>query len=263
MFRRLVSREGIRERLLQFPDGERRLTNLLHLMEVLHQAEVEDGLGRTELLRWLGQQRDPRALRLEEHQLRLESDAEALKIVTIHKCKGLEYPIVFCPFLWSRRSLAAGEPFLFHDEADGWRLHFVLKAEGDPRRALGERELLAENLRLLYVALTRARAACYLVWGRLRGAGQSAPAYLLGLDGPGPAGRLKGQTSGPEPAGDREYRRPLEEWAGRRKGPLPWRTSRRRAAGSWRRARPWRRPCLFGNSRGRFPGIGGWPVFLS
>ncbi|MBI5584654.1 MAG: exodeoxyribonuclease V subunit beta [Deltaproteobacteria bacterium] len=213
LFRRLLSREGIRERLLRFPDGERRLTNLLHLLEVLHQAEVEKGLGRMELLRWLFHQRDPKALRLEEHQLRLESDAEALKIVTVHKSKGLEYPIVFCPFQWSRRVLSAGEPFLYHDEADGWRLHFVLNPERDPRRDLAERELLAENLRLLYVALTRARTGCYLVWGRVRGAVQSGPAYLLGVDGTGPTGRSGEETGGPAPEGDREFRRPLEAWA--------------------------------------------------
>jgi exodeoxyribonuclease V beta subunit len=263
MFRRLVSREGIRERLLRYPDGERRLTNLLHLMEVLHQAEVENGWGRTELLRWLRQQRDPQALRLEEHQLRLESDAEALKIVTIHKSKGLEYPVVFCPFLWSRRALAAGEPFLYHDEADGWRLHLVLNAERDPRRALADRELLAESLRLLYVALTRARTACYLVWGRLRGADQSAPAYLLGLDRPGPAGRLKGQNSGPEPAGDWEYRRPLEEWAREAEGAvtvedLPEAGGRILAEG------PAVAPALFFREfPGPVPRIGAWPVFLS
>lgn len=210
MFRRFLTGEGIRERLLQFPDGERRLTNVLHLMEVLHQAEVEKDLGRMELLRWLRQQRQYQSPGSEEQQLRLESDAEALKIVTIHKCKGLEYPVVFCPFLWSRRVLATGEPFLYHDQAADWRLRFVLHPDQDPRRTLADRELLAEHLRLLYVALTRARSACYLIWGRLRGADQSAPAYLLGLDGPE---RPERRPGGPESGGDREFRRPLEDWA--------------------------------------------------
>jgi len=53
------------------------------------------------LLKWLSEQRDPNTPRLDEHQLRLESDEDAVKLVTIHKSKGLEYPVVFCPFVWS------------------------------------------------------------------------------------------------------------------------------------------------------------------
>jgi exodeoxyribonuclease V beta subunit len=179
MFRYFLSRERVRSRLLSLPNGERRLTNVLHLSEVLHQAAMEEKLGMIGLLKWLARQRDPGSPRLEEHQLRLESDANAVKIVTIHKSKGLEYPIVFCPFNWAKSKIDPKEVFTFHDKEDDWRLNLVLDPEGSPNRASAEKEELAENMRLLYVSLTRAKNRCYLVWGRFRDAETSSVAYLL------------------------------------------------------------------------------------
>ncbi|MFH0845747.1 MAG: exodeoxyribonuclease V subunit beta [Pseudomonadota bacterium] len=181
MFRSLTREENLLVRLMRLPNGERRCTNLLHLSEVLHQVSVEKKLNMSGLLKWLLEQRDPRSPRTEEHQLRLESDENAVKIVTIHKSKGLEFPIVFCPFGWEgskiRRSI---DPFTFHDENDGRRLTLDLGSEDMTRnRASAEVEGLAENLRLLYVALTRAKNRCYLVWGRLNEAETSALAYLF------------------------------------------------------------------------------------
>ena len=179
MFRDFMLSEQVRTRLLALPDGERRLTNVLHLSEVLHQEVTEQKLGRVGLLKWLAGQRDPDSPKLDEHQLRLESDANAVKIVTIHKSKGLEYPIVFCPFNWAVRKLKGEEEFTFHDPEDDWRLTLVLDPKENPNRALAEKEILAENLRLLYVSLTRAKNRCYLVWGRFNDAEASSPAYLL------------------------------------------------------------------------------------
>jgi exodeoxyribonuclease V beta subunit len=177
MFRFLLLREKVRTRLLSLPNGERRLTNILHLSEVLHQEATEQKLGMVGLIKWLARQRDERSPRLEEHQLRLESDAHAVKLVTIHKSKGLEYPIVFCPFNWDGSRIGTRDTFTFHGR-DG-KLTLVLDAKENPNRALGEKELLAENLRLLYVSLTRARNRCYLVWGRFNEAETSSLAYIL------------------------------------------------------------------------------------
>ncbi len=181
MFRSFLQDEKVLTRLIAFADGERRNTNLLHLMEVLHQASIERKLNMTGLLKWLSEQRDPDAPRSEEHQLRLESDENAVNLVTIHKSKGLEYPIVFCPFSWDGiRSRKDKEPLLFHDPQNRMELIFDLGSEEQkPHRAIAEKEELAENLRLLYVALTRAKCRVYLVWGRFKGAETSAPAYLL------------------------------------------------------------------------------------
>ena len=179
MFRRLLTGERVKERLLRFPDGERRLTNLLHLGELLHQAAGANNLGMTGLLKWLAEQRDPSTPRLEEHQLRLESDEAAVKIVTIHKSKGLEYRVVFCPFAWSGSS-ARGKEVLFHDPAADRRLTLDLGGvDSALSRRYADAETLSENLRLLYVALTRAKERCYLVWGRINTSETSALAYLF------------------------------------------------------------------------------------
>jgi exodeoxyribonuclease V beta subunit len=178
MFRRLLSAEGIKRRILGTGDGDRRLTNLLHLAELLHQAEGEFNPGLSGLVKWLSLQRRSDASRIEEHQLRLESDARAVQIVTIHKSKGLEYPVVFCPFAWNSSTVAA-EAFLYHDPAADHRLTLALDGDSPEQLTQAENERLSENLRLLYVALTRARERCILVWGRINAAETSAPAYLL------------------------------------------------------------------------------------
>ncbi|NPV05299.1 MAG: exodeoxyribonuclease V subunit beta [Syntrophaceae bacterium] len=182
MFRDLMQAEGVRPRLLALPGGERRLTNVLHLAEVLHGEEMRRRAGMGGLIQWLATQRDEETPRLEEHQLRLESDADAVKVVTIHKSKGLEYPVVFCPFNWGPSRV--GKVYNFHDEADGWQLNVALEDAGNEARRAAEREQLAENVRLLYVSLTRARNRCYLVWGPVGKSETSAPAYILhGPDG--------------------------------------------------------------------------------
>lgn len=183
MFRSLLRREEILPRWLAGPNGERRVTNLLHLSEVLHQAEQDRKLGVEGLVQWLAQQRDATTRGSEEHPLRLESDGNAVKLVTIHKSKGLEYPVVFCPFLWAGARLRnPDQPFAFHESTGETRLTLDLGTSTEERerhRALAESEALAENLRILYVAITRARNRCILAWGRFNRAETSAPAYLF------------------------------------------------------------------------------------
>jgi len=179
MFRLFMAREKVRGRLLTFPDGERRLTNVLHLAEILHQESVARQPGITGLIKWLSAQRHTEIFDPEVHQLRLESDEQAVKIVTIHKSKGLEYPIVFCPFGWEG-SLIKGQEVAFHDKAEDHKLTLDLNSDQNSQHTAGaQNELLAENLRLLYVALTRAQKYCYLIWGRFKAAETSALAYLL------------------------------------------------------------------------------------
>ena len=179
MFRVLLSEEKVRERLLIFPDGERRLTNILHLAEILHQESHDKKLGMTGLLKWLSVQRNTDVLLSETHQLRLESDDLAVKIITIHKSKGLEFPIVFCPFVWDS-ALTSAREILFHDNDNDQTPTLDLgSASFDEHLVFAQNEQLSENLRLLYVALTRAVKRCYLVWGRFNTAETSALAYLF------------------------------------------------------------------------------------
>ena len=178
-FRRMLTENRIAERLLRLTDGERRLTNLLHLGELLNQTVTQQRTGMRGTLKWMDEQRSALSGSLEEQQLRMESDAQALTILTIHKSKGLEFPVVFCPFSWESDPGKRDWP-LFHDpEADMRRtLDIGASAAGDhQQRAQSER--LAESLRLLYVAVTRAKERCFLVWGALPSAEASALTYLL------------------------------------------------------------------------------------
>jgi len=180
MFRSLATEENVRARLLAGPRGERMLTNFLHLSEILNEASVHEKLGMRGLLKWLNQRRDPAMPRSDEHQLRLESDDDAVKIITVHKSKGLEFPIVFCPFLWGSSALRDAVDIAFHDGEDDYRAFLDVGSDSlDDHRLLAEKELLAENMRLVYVALTRARNRCYLVWGRFNKGESSALSYLF------------------------------------------------------------------------------------
>ena len=163
MAQALMSQEGVRGRLLRKPDGDRKLTNLLHCFEILHAASQERRLGAEALAVWFGE-RISGEESSDEYQIRLETDEKAVKILTIHVSKGLEYPIVFCPFLWGgiRKD---EEVVTFHDD---YRLVKDFgSTEKDKHTILAQKESLAENLRLLYVALTRAKFRCYLVAGKI------------------------------------------------------------------------------------------------
>jgi exodeoxyribonuclease V beta subunit len=188
MFRALLESEGARRRLLALPDGDRRLTNVLHLGELLHAASLERRLGPLPLTQWLAERIADESKSGDTQELRLERDDDAVQIVTIHKSKGLEYPVVFCPFLFraaevrrpGKKKPAPWElEVCFHDEAgDGAMVCDLGSPEFERNKRRAERERLAENVRLLYVALTRARHRCYAVWGAFNGAETSAPAWL-------------------------------------------------------------------------------------
>ncbi|EIJ33301.1 exodeoxyribonuclease V subunit beta [Thiothrix nivea] len=170
MFRQWMQQCNGYAHLLALADGERRLTNLLHLAELIHTESRLHGHGMHALIRWL-QQRAITGGQDEAHELRLESDENLVQITTIHKSKGLEYGIVYCPFLWLERSPTTGTWFSWHDakvEGGMTRLQAGSLASDDAERCFREAEQ-AENLRLLYVALTRAKYHCTiaLVSGRI------------------------------------------------------------------------------------------------
>ncbi|HSC85406.1 MAG TPA: UvrD-helicase domain-containing protein, partial [Pseudomonas sp.] len=163
VFRTWLDQEGVAERLLAGIDGERRLTNLLHLAELL-QTESLQRPGLEALLAWFNGQRDSEGAG-EDALLRLESDAERVQIVTIHTSKGLEYPLVFCPFLWDGRLLGQHtDSARCHDE-HGQPLLDLGSAQLDQHLETARREVFAEKLRLTYVALTRAEYRLWLHWG--------------------------------------------------------------------------------------------------
>ena len=182
MLRRWLADDGVAQRLLASADGERRLTNLLHIADLLQTAAAGHASPES-LHRWLQQQRRDKA-EDDEAQQRLESDRHLVQIVTVHKSKGLEYPVVFCPFLWDGgvRAFNPVEGRQYHDSRDGADvpvrdLREPDTLDKDERLRLAERVRSAsdaETMRLVYVALTRAVQRCYLVVGRYRAGARSS-----------------------------------------------------------------------------------------
>ncbi len=178
MFHTLLAEQQVVGRLLANPGGERSLTNFLHLAELLQEASHQQP-GTEGLFRWLVDCIQRPDEQTDSSQLRLESDENLVKIVTIHKAKGLEYPVVFLPFLWSARSCNSKEPFSFHYPDQPEQLYIDLGSGSEDHFLLAERERLATDLRLLYVAVTRARYSCFFSWGRISKMEQSALCFLL------------------------------------------------------------------------------------
>ncbi len=176
---RLLQDFSLVQKLATAPDAERQLTDLLHLAELLQQAARQLD-GEAALLRYLQHHlQGDGELGADALKLRLESDDALLKIVTIHKSKGLEYPLVFLPFLLAARELDAKQlPYVWHQD-DGTRVLAQQFNQQSFERA--ERERLGEDLRKLYVALTRARHGCVVTLAPLKE--RSALAYLLAADG--------------------------------------------------------------------------------
>ncbi len=156
-------------RVLRRTSGERHLTDLHHVAQLLHTEARAEGLGATALTAWLrrrineaGEDGDD-----EDRSRRLDSDAEAVQVLTIHRSKGLEFPIVFCPFLWDVYSPTPRIP-VFHDP-DNHNIR-TIDVGGPESPAFGthcdldQHEQRGEDVRLLYVALTRARHQAVVWW---------------------------------------------------------------------------------------------------
>ncbi|OJA05149.1 exodeoxyribonuclease V subunit beta [Halomonas sp. QHL1] len=177
LVRRLMVDFDIAARLLgEFAEGERLLTDLLHLGEMLQHASQELD-GEHALIRFLAEAIADPDSHGDSHKLRLESDADLVKVVTIHKSKGLEYPLVFLPFIANHRPVSDTDlPLRWHD-SEG-TLQLSLSAD-EATLATADRERLGEDLRKLYVALTRARHATWLGLAPLKGSENSAIGHLI------------------------------------------------------------------------------------
>lgn len=169
---------GVMQRLAALQDGERRLTNLLHLIELVELAHRERP-GLAPLLAWFRTALQDASLGdVEAGQMRLESDAARVKLVTIHAAKGLEYPLVFCPYLWDGALFRANET-LYPCHEDGRLVLDFGSPQFDARRERARAERLSEKLRQLYVALTRPMSACFIAWGSVKEVATSALGWLL------------------------------------------------------------------------------------
>lgn len=192
MLRSLLQALDVQRRLLQQPEGERQLTNLMHLAELTQAYASRRNSTIEAIMAWFAAQRQSGAVTQDAAQIRLESDEQLVKVITIHTSKGLEYPVVFCPFLWHQ-----GKPrqkpavMTFHRGEHNQ----ACAAFGEPgfseAEPIAEQEDQAEDLRLLYVALTRARERCIILWGAAKESQKTAMFRLLYGDWDKPdAGRM-------------------------------------------------------------------------
>jgi exodeoxyribonuclease V beta subunit len=163
-FELLADQTRLAARLLAAPGGGRRWTDLRHLADLLQSARRRDGLDVPALITWLEARRRQAASVADESSRRLETDAPAIRMLTVHQAKGLQFPVVYLPQAADRwvNLPDPDEPFTFHDD-EGRRWLDLGDERGRARDDHVTRHRAdedAEQLRVLYVALTR--AACHV-----------------------------------------------------------------------------------------------------
>jgi exodeoxyribonuclease V beta subunit len=186
MINRFFRDIDIERTVLAQVSGERKLTNYYHIKELL-EKETTTGHDRPGALlatisRRISESSVTKNGLSDDEIIRLDTDDDAVRILTVHKSKGLEFDIVFCPDIGIERSLRKkhhkGQPFIVHD-AQGAPSYVIGKNEIEQLEESHCNELLAENLRLLYVALTRAKSLCYLYYENSNDAQTSSLTWLL------------------------------------------------------------------------------------
>ena len=177
---RILRTQKTRERILGSPGGERFLTDLFHVAELAHAA----GDRPVAVLTWLHNQREAGASG-ENARLRLEDDGDAVAVMTVHAAKGLEWPVVFAPFLWCtpkakelrvtlKEELGKSRPICYRD-VSGWIWDY--RSQVPVEHGLdSDTNCRAEAVRQSYVALTRAAERCYIAWGPIGARASAAPA---------------------------------------------------------------------------------------
>jgi exodeoxyribonuclease V beta subunit len=196
---------GMAARVLSQPGGERLLTDLHHVAQLLHQAAQRERLGLTGLLAWLREAVEE-GNRNDSRRRRLDVDAEAVQFVTIHGSKGLEYPVVYLPQLFDRAVKDWPTIHAYH-EGDQRCLDV---ADSPAAKRQSRREEAEEELRLAYVAMTRAKAQVVTWWAPTYNGPNAALTRLLFGRQPGTP-EVEARASFPE--SDDEVDSVLRRWA--------------------------------------------------
>ncbi|OZD02352.1 AAA family ATPase [Rhodococcus sp. 06-235-1A] len=208
VFERVSAQSGLDARLLAVEAGERTMTDLRHIAQLLNRAAVSESFGITALTRWLTDRiKEPAAGGSTDRSRRLDSDSAAVQIMTTHGSKGLEFPVVYLPYAWDALYFSKPSTLLLHE--NGNRIRDVGGPSGlgyAARKIVNDQEEAGEELRLLYVGLTRAESQIVLWWapgrntatsslhrmlfGRIPGIPQPEPSYKV-LDDATTANRLQ------------------------------------------------------------------------
>ena len=168
----LLLAEGLAARVVQLPDGDRRLTDLRHVAELLQSEQLRSGLMPAGLAVWLELESRGTASRSDDRSRRLETDDAAVRILTVHQAKGLEFAVVYLPELATRYVPSIGDkPIQLHEQREGRSVRVLdIGGTAEPGRTEREQAYRAEEdgegLRALYVALTRAKCHVTAWWGR-------------------------------------------------------------------------------------------------
>ena len=161
----LENSSGVLLRLAEMPTGERYLTDLRHLFELLHTEEWNERLSPEMVLQWFDGQRMSHQVTPDERSYRLDKDGESVQVVTVHKAKGLEFDFVFCPYLWSATEPRQESKRLLVRRSDGWVLVDGEQQDIAVDQLRVRTARLVEETRLAYVALTRARRRVTILAG--------------------------------------------------------------------------------------------------
>jgi exodeoxyribonuclease V beta subunit len=207
----IIVSENLAARMLADTVGERRLTDLNHIAQLLHRAASAERLGVTALRVWLAERTSDAAREdpEDERTRRLESDAEAVQVLTIHRSKGLEFGVVYCPFLWEPSYIPRDpEPVFFHDPRAGFRRTIDVGLDGrawDGHVRRHRDEQRGEDLRLAYVALTRAKHQAVIWWAGSYDSRHSPLGRLLFAKGPDGNIAPEGRSTPVDEAADERF----------------------------------------------------------
>ncbi|MGA1847083.1 UvrD-helicase domain-containing protein [Deferribacter abyssi] len=160
LFLHLFKEEKTKINILKETGGERIFTNYMHILELLQNASRYENLTIENIKKWLSARMTGSVKESEDYELRLESDQNAVKITTIHKSKGLEYPVVF--LLFFNYSYSEKYEDFFFTEFDATKGQHVITSKSLASTFASLEEDIAEKARLFYVSLTRAKGKCYL-----------------------------------------------------------------------------------------------------
>ncbi len=165
--------DGVARRLLIRRGGDRTVTDLRHVADLLQAQQTRSGMGMAQLLDWLTTHLERRRVARDERSRRLETDTDAVQIMTVHQAKGLQFPVVYLPEMTTQgrwRDQRYPKPFPVHVKSDSGNTERHLDVGGDAaagsaaRREAYEREEAGERLRWLYVAMTRAECHITAWW---------------------------------------------------------------------------------------------------
>ena len=179
-FQEMLAEFDVRTKLLSIPSGSRILTDLMQLQELLHKAEEENRCSKEGLLIYLSSQisQESQGEPSDLEATRMETDQPAVVLMTLHKSKGLEFPVVMLPFMFDKSwEKDPPERVFYHDRNGDFCLSLTPSPEEIEQKELEDKQ---EAIRLLYVGLTRAVYSCYLYWGNIQNAtGQNSLSWLF------------------------------------------------------------------------------------